>query len=129
MSQTRLRDTKEVSRKSLDRLLTHNTVRIGRITYVVKVKEDPEQKMAPATLDQDNSIIPARLSFLAIYNPSLGRTDDTFRDQVVFYHSRIAHERRRTGQNDDEKDPVLQEEENEQLRQIGLAQGMINFAQ
>jgi hypothetical protein len=88
-----------------------------------------EQKMAPLSSEQDNAIIPARLSFLAIYNPSLGRTDETFRDQVVFYHSRVAHERRKSSKNADKLDPILQEEENEQLRQIGLAQGMINFAQ
>ncbi|KAF2720803.1 hypothetical protein K431DRAFT_285492 [Polychaeton citri CBS 116435] len=72
------------------------------------------------------SIIPAHLSFLAIYNPSVGPTDETFRDQLVFYYSRDQYEAHRKGAS-----PVgeneAREEENEKLRQIGLAQGMIEF--
>jgi len=74
-------------------------------------------------------IIPAQLSFLAVYNPSLGLTDDTFRDQVVFWYSKAVKERRRAGkQADAETGKQLQEEENEKLRQIGLAQAMVGFA-
>jgi len=92
-----------------------------------------------------SSIIPAHLNFLAIYNPSLGPTDETFADQLVFYYSRAAHEarvaaRKRSGRYDalptdgaregdgarEEKQD--REEQNEQLRQIGLAQGMVDFA-
>jgi len=73
--------------------------------------------------------IPAQLSFLAIYNPSLGPTEDTFQDQVVFWYSKAAKERRRAGkQADTEANKQLQDEENEKLRQIGLAQGMVDFA-
>jgi len=74
-------------------------------------------------------IIPAQLSFVAIYNPSLGPTDDTFQDQLVFWYSKAAKERRRAGkQVDAEASKQRQDEENEKLRQIGLAQGMIDFA-
>jgi hypothetical protein len=78
------------------------------------------------------SVVPARLSFLAIYNPSLGLTDETFRDQAVFYYSRQAHEARlaarKNARSDGAGGDALREEENEKLRQIGLAQGMIDFA-
>ncbi|KAF1986631.1 hypothetical protein K402DRAFT_421094 [Aulographum hederae CBS 113979] len=106
-------------------------------------------------------IIPAQLASLAIYSPILGRTDDTFRDQIVFYYSRVARERERqrarsksksaraspasgasrartantsggTAQHEEDNDAISraqgQEEENEKLRQVGLAQGMVNFA-
>lgn len=71
--------------------------------------------------------IPAQLSFLAIYNPLLGTTDETFEDQIVFWYSKTAKARRKVGQ-DAELRRQLQEEENEKLRQIGLAQGMVDFA-
>ncbi|KAM3420478.1 hypothetical protein BST61_g3747 [Cercospora zeina] len=77
-------------------------------------------------------VVPARLSFLAIYNPSLGLTDDTFKDQAVFYFSRKAHDARlavkKNGRSDAAGGDAIREEENEKLRQIGLAQGMIDFA-
>jgi hypothetical protein len=75
-----------------------------------------------------SSVIPAQLSFLAIYNPSLGNTEETLTDQIVFYYSTAARSRRaqRSKQDDDSKD--TQEEENEKLRQIGLAQGVVDFA-
>lgn len=77
-------------------------------------------------------VVPARLSFLAIYNPSLGLTDETFKEQAVFYYSRKAHEARlavrKKARSDAGDSGALREEENEKLRQIGLAQGMIDFA-
>jgi hypothetical protein len=71
--------------------------------------------------------VPAQLSFLALYNPSLGTTDETFEDQIVFWYSKTAKVRRRNEQ-DAELQRQLHEEENEKLRQIGLAQGMVDFA-
>lgn len=74
-------------------------------------------------------VIPARLSFLAIYNPTLSASDETFEDQIVYYHSnpndgrRKARHFRGAGEVDESKD-----EKNEKLRQIGLAQGMVGFA-
>jgi len=73
-------------------------------------------------------IVPAQLAFLAIYNPSLGRTDETFRDQVVFYYSRGAREKRKGSAQDADYEREQREEENEKLRHIGLAQGMVGFA-
>jgi hypothetical protein len=77
-------------------------------------------------------IVPAHLSLLAIYNPSLGTTDETFKEQIVFYYSEDVKRRKskslgaenigETGGKDAQKD------ENEKLRQIGLAQGMVSFA-
>jgi len=82
----------------------------------------------------EGKIIPARLSFLAIYSPSLGMTDETFKEQVVFYYSRDAKEaksqsKKKGGKVDvDNEAFATKEEENEKLRQIGLAQGMVDFA-
>lgn len=79
-----------------------------------------------------STVVPAQLSFLAIYNPSLGPTDETFADQLVFWYSRQHHEDRvaakKSKRVDDAGGDALREEENEQLRQIGLAQGMVDFA-
>lgn len=91
-------------------------------------------------------VVPAHLSYLAIYNPSLGPTDETLGDQIVFYYSKdheSRSERRRTEEHNDKiKDngdsereerlalTVKDEEErqkNERLRQVGLAQGMVDF--
>ncbi|KAK7739179.1 hypothetical protein SLS53_005815 [Cytospora paraplurivora] len=75
------------------------------------------------------AIIPAQVGFLAIFNPSLGNTDETLDDQIVYYSSldaqtlkRRRHRRARPTEN------VSQAERNERLRQIGLAQGMVTFA-
>lgn len=73
-------------------------------------------------------VIPAQLSFLAIYNPSLGTTDESLREQIVFYSSTAE----RSSQSRKDQSGIVQDaerdEENEQLRQVGLAQGMVDFA-
>ncbi|KAL8857368.1 MAG: hypothetical protein Q9178_006134 [Gyalolechia marmorata] len=72
-------------------------------------------------------VIPAALSFLAIYNPSLSQTDDTIGEQIVYYHSKSdsrGSQRRASRAHD----AISQEQKNEKLRQIGLAQGMVQFA-
>lgn len=73
------------------------------------------------------SVVPAQLSFLAIYNPLLATTDETVTDQIVFYTPRSSRLRRDDsssvkgdGQNTNEWD--------ERLRQVGLAQGMVKLA-
>ena len=76
-----------------------------------------------------SSIVPAQLSFLAIYNLSLGSTDDTLRNQIVFYSSKLTRLKQRNGSAGDSS--YLEDDrdgENERLREIGLAQGMVNFA-
>ena len=77
-------------------------------------------------------VTPAQLSFLAIYNPSLGPTDETFADQCVFWYSRPAVKpkagSKRHGRSETADGDAAREAENEKLRQIGLAQGMVDFA-
>lgn len=73
-------------------------------------------------------VVPAQLSFLAIYNPALGDSDETFHRQVVFYYAKAARARAKLGGANAQKEEQLREEENEKLRQVGLAQGMVGFA-
>lgn len=74
------------------------------------------------------SVIPAQLSFLAIYNPLLGPTDETLSDQIVFYTSRSSRLRRTESTAGEEENENSKDESNGRLRQIGLAQGMVGFA-
>ncbi|KAF2794730.1 hypothetical protein K505DRAFT_303435 [Melanomma pulvis-pyrius CBS 109.77] len=73
-------------------------------------------------------VVPAQLSFLAIYNPALGTTDETFHHQIVFYYSKAARVRSKIDGKDTRAARDLREQENEKLRQVGLAQGMVGFA-
>lgn len=74
------------------------------------------------------NVVPAQLSFLAIYNPSLGTSDETFHDQLVFYYSKATKARTKIEGKDAQAERKLRELENEKLRQVGLAQGMVGFA-
>ena len=82
---------------------------------------------APFGSTEASAVIPAELSFLTIYNPSLGDRDENLRDQIVFYTSKESRTRRKRRDYTDE-DALEHEEENERLRQVGLAQGMVSFA-
>jgi hypothetical protein len=73
-------------------------------------------------------VVPAQLSFLAVYNPALGDSDETFHRQIVFYYAKAARARAKLGHASAQQDEALREEENEKLRQVGLAQGMVGFA-
>lgn len=73
-------------------------------------------------------IRPASLSFLAIYNPSLSNNDESLQDQIVYYYSEDDHGRKGHGLGDQVIAEQSREELNERLRQIGLAQGMVEFA-
>ena len=74
-------------------------------------------------------VIPATLSFLAIYNPSLSTSDDDFEDQIVYYYSKPnGSERKSRRRKDFDGSHEVKEERDEKLRQIGLAQGMVSFA-
>lgn len=75
------------------------------------------------------AVVPAQLGFLAIFNPSLGNTDETIDDQIVYYASVTTQTRKRRHRSRAGKptEHVSQEERNERLRQIGLAQGMVDF--
>lgn len=85
---------------------------------------------ASSSSSSGGGVVPAQLGFLAIFNPSLGTTDDTVEDQIVYYASvstqASPHKRRRTRGRP--TDAVSQEERHERLRQIGLAQGMASFS-
>ena len=75
------------------------------------------------------SVIPATLSFLAIYNPSLSTSDETFEDQIVYYYAKPNDGRQKPARMGDENEVhETKEEKDEKLRQIGLAQGMVSFA-
>lgn len=76
-----------------------------------------------------DSVIPAQLSFLAIYNPTLGPTDESIEDQIVFYTSKADNLRRTESSAAEEHEyNPSDDERNERLRQVGLAQGMVSFA-
>ncbi|TVY60647.1 Short-chain dehydrogenase/reductase SAT3 [Lachnellula suecica] len=80
------------------------------------------------SVDHSSKAIPAQLGFLAIYNPSLGTTDDTVGNQIVYYSSPQSQERSgRRRAPSSQTDDAAREENNLQLRQIGLAQGMVEF--
>lgn len=79
--------------------------------------------------EKDNdSVIPAQLSFLAIYNPTLGPTDETLEDQIVFHTSKADNQRTEDSNAEEGDGKISESGRNEKLRQIGLAQGMVNFA-
>ena len=73
-------------------------------------------------------VVPAQLSFLSIYNPSLGNSDETLDKQIVFYHPKLTSSRTKREGKDGRPERELREQENEKLRQVGLAQGMVSFA-
>lgn len=79
-----------------------------------------------------DSLTPGHLGFLAIFNPSLGSTDETLDDQIVYYSSVTTQadkkRRRRRTRSSRPTDDISQEERHERLRQIGLAQGMASFS-
>ncbi|KAF5869604.1 putative vacuolar fusion protein ccz1 protein [Botrytis fragariae] len=79
--------------------------------------------------EQNRKVVPAQLGFLAIYNPSLGSTDDTLDNQIVYYYPSIKQNEHKRSVFTDTKEAraFAKEQKNEQLRQIGLAQGMVEF--
>jgi len=75
----------------------------------------------------DMTVKPACLDFLTIFNPAFGIDEASQRDQILFYYSAAGEsveEERITVLDQDD----LQEKQNERLRQVGLAQGLIAFA-
>ncbi|KAF2013699.1 hypothetical protein BU24DRAFT_351182 [Aaosphaeria arxii CBS 175.79] len=80
-------------------------------------------------------VVPAQLSFLAIYNPALSSSDEDVHQQIVFYHSKSAKSksksktRGKAARQEQDKDHQQSIENNdEKLLQVGLAQGMVDFA-
>lgn len=74
------------------------------------------------------TVVPAQVSFLAIYNPLLGPTDESIHQQVVYYTRTPDHLRKSDIPSSDTDVKERRDEANEKLRQIGLAQGMVSFA-
>ena len=80
-------------------------------------------------------VVPAQLSFLAIYNPAFGQTDETAHDQIFYYFAKRDLDKQRKhgdaqagrskGASEDES---VDDAHNERLRQVGLARGMVEFA-
>lgn len=81
-----------------------------------------------STSFQRAGVVPACLSFLAIYNPSLGNSEDSLNDQIVYYYSKPEGQETETVANDSAQEEQDGQEKNKRLRQIGLAQGMVEFA-
>ena len=75
---------------------------------------------------------PATLSFLAIYNPALGglgEENDALKEQIVYYHAPEDGTKHNSSTGDTRSEQKrIDEADNEQLRQVGLAQGMVDFA-
>lgn len=90
----------------------------------------PHENAMSSSVDQSRKVIPAQLGFLAIYNPSLGTSDETIENQIVYYSSSTEAKPGTQTTSAGQKaavDAAKREEQNEQLRQIGLAQGMVEF--
>lgn len=112
---------------------------------MVLSKKDNSTPINMSTINRPR-VVPAHLSYLAIYNPSLGPNDESLGDQIVFYYSRRhdaeVDKRRKekheasskdsgTSRAEERQGAEIQDEEererNERLRQVGLAQGMVDF--
>lgn len=78
--------------------------------------------------EEPQEIVPAHLDFLAIFNPELGCSEDTEKDQIVFYWSKPPKARKRPEQSATKDKESEHEQENERMRHVGLAQGMVSFA-
>ena len=82
-----------------------------------------------------SGIVPAHLSTLAIYNPSLSSANgDDAHQQILYYYHKKERENASTSRKSTSKESrlaqpeVSKDELNERLRQVGLAQGMVQFA-
>ncbi|KHJ35415.1 putative vacuolar fusion protein ccz1 protein [Erysiphe necator] len=75
-------------------------------------------------------IVPAHLGFLAIYNPLLGIADESVHNQIIYYYTSHTLEDDESPEATDKQSKEndnLKQQTDEQLRQIGLAQGIIEF--
>ncbi|KAI9727107.1 MAG: hypothetical protein M1828_007308 [Chrysothrix sp. TS-e1954] len=81
--------------------------------------------------DDATRVIPAHLEYITVYNPSLGTTDETRHDQILCFCSPKGPRKPRrdkTGSTSALRNENGDADVNEQLRQVGLAQGMVAFA-
>lgn len=84
----------------------------------------PFQATATRQMSSVPTVEPAHLDFLTIFSPALGVDEATQRDQILFYYSAESQKGRSTSSEQHD----AHEKENERLRQIGLAQGLVEFA-
>jgi hypothetical protein len=68
------------------------------------------------------------LSSLYIYNPSLGQTDATVHEQLIFHYSPNTPNNVPPKPAPTDPVPAASQELHKQLRAIGLAQGIVQFA-
>ena len=73
-------------------------------------------------------VVPATLSFFAIYNPSLSHSDESIHEQIVYYYDKVINGRRNRRDDGDGDRERSKKKINERLRHVGLAQGMVQFA-
>ncbi|KAG8528061.1 uncharacterized protein KY384_006977 [Bacidia gigantensis] len=73
-------------------------------------------------------VVPASLSFFTIYNPSLGASDESVQDQIVYYFKALKDGLQSRKKIDFQEVNESQEETNRRLREIGLAQATVQFA-
>lgn len=78
--------------------------------------------------DHSGQVIPAHLDLLSIYSPALGLTEKNEKDQILFYYSDSQVADSKSPRPDDEPFRNQEDQDNEQLRQVGLAQGIVTFA-
>lgn len=69
----------------------------------------------------------AHLDFLTIFRPDLGVDEARQQDQILFYYSSAGVKAQKYN-GADSKQRDTHETENERLRQVGLAQGLVAFA-
>ena len=81
-----------------------------------------ERAMSHASSHVRGKAVPAQLRFLAIYNPSLGRTDETRLDQIVYYYDGTGKPARK-GKKDSAGGS--KEKENERLRHIEIGRAHV----
>jgi hypothetical protein len=88
-----------------------------------------------STSSPQRGVVPAQLSYLTIYNPAFGDSDETAYEQIFYFYSRSDHERQETAHKipdrsaGHDRQPTSGEDaKNERLRQVGLARGLVEFA-
>ena len=111
-------------------MLTFSSFPLSLFLLVVFVLYFSFVVLEDAMSEQSARVTPAELGFLAIYNPSLGTTDETLEDMIVYYSSPESRGDRSRQKDLSESKAIqdaIREQSNEQLRQIGLAQGMVEF--
>ena len=73
-------------------------------------------------------VVPASLAFLAIYNPSLSKSDDSLHDEIVYFFESPQDELKERNLSGAKQTKPDQDKKNKQMRSVGLAQAMIQFS-